>query len=182
MELQNLIVEKELLFRKLQEEFVRIPRVEAFQKSYSFPQSRRKFLVLDGPSRLGKTEFVRSMVEPVAILELNCASVLDPPMKSFDHTVHKLVLFDKGSVDMVVRNKKLVQAATLLVSLATSATNCFSCHADVNMRCSSYAATVGRLSYRGRPWTMPSGSWPTKCWLTSRRRCGSPGGAADPPG
>lgn len=40
MELHNMNLEKELLFRKLLKEFVRIHRVEALHQSYSFPQSR----------------------------------------------------------------------------------------------------------------------------------------------
>ena len=89
---------KELVFKEHRKAFRRIPRVEAFRAAYRAPQSRRKFLVLDGPSRTGKTEFVRSMVEPVAILELNCASCMDPPMADFDASTHRLVLFGEGSL------------------------------------------------------------------------------------
>ena len=68
-----------------------------FMAAFKHVQARRKFLVLDGPSRMGKTEFVRSLVEPVATLELNCASCLGPPFSDFRPSVHRLVLLDEGS-------------------------------------------------------------------------------------
>ena len=77
------IVRKEEEFRKKRCAFRKIPQVVAFMAAFRILQSRRKFLVLGGPSRMGKTEYVRSLVEPVAILELNCACCLDPPLGTF---------------------------------------------------------------------------------------------------
>ena len=80
-------------------------------------------------------------------------------MKSFDHTLHKLVLFDEGSVDMVIRNKKLFQAPNSLVSLGTSATNCFSYHVYVNntmlVICSNtWKAQLSRTPMDDAQWIM----------------------------
>ena len=129
----------------------------AFQAAYRTDQSRRKFLVLDGPSRMGKTEFVRSMVEPAAILELNCASCVDPPLADFNARKHKLVLMDEGTVEMVLRNRKLFQCPNARVQLGTSATNCFSYSVYLNdcmlVVCSnSWAVQLSRTLAEGAKW------------------------------
>ena len=155
--LQEVIERKELKFRKHRCAFKKIPKVVAFQAAFRTDQSRRKFLVLDGPSRMGKTEFVRSMVEPVAILELNCASCVDPPLADFNAGKHKLVLMDEGTVEMVLRNRKLFQCPNARVQLGTSATNCFSYSVYLNdcmlVVCSnSWAVQLSRTPLEGAKW------------------------------
>ena len=122
------IIRKELQFREQRRAFRKIPQVNAFMAAFRTVQSRRKFLVLDGPSRMGKTEYVRSLIEPVAILELNCASCVDPPLSGFKTSTHKLVLLDEGTVEMVLRNRKMFQCPNAHVQLGMSATNvhCYS--------------------------------------------------------
>ena len=107
------IERKEAEFRKHRCAFKKIPRVSAFMAAFRSDQSRRKFLVLDGPSRMGKTECVRSLVEPVAILELNCACCLDPPMADFMPATHRLVLLDEGTVEMVFKKPEIVSVPQL---------------------------------------------------------------------
>ena len=47
------------------------PAIDSWLSAMQRPHQRRKsFLVLEGPSGLGKTEYVRSMVGPAATLEL----------------------------------------------------------------------------------------------------------------
>ena len=86
-------------------------------------QRRKRFLVLDGPSQLGKTEFVRGLFPLGSVLELNCASCgTSPNLRDFDEDVHKCILFDEGTVAMVLKNRKLFQCPAVLVDLGHSPT------------------------------------------------------------
>jgi len=108
--------------------------IEEWKAQYRAVRWRYKFLVLVGPSRMGKTQLARSLVEPAAaeILELNCSSGDDPAMREFIWTRHKLILFDEAHPQMVARQRLLFQAGTQDITLGTSATNCHSynvyCH------------------------------------------------------
>ena len=68
------------------------------------------FLVLVGPSGLGKTQFAKSLVPKGRSLELNMASAPEPNLKEYDHEQHDLILFDECSAQKVLLQKKLFQA------------------------------------------------------------------------
>ena len=136
-----------------------IPEVVEWQRDIEVTRARRKFLVLDGPSRMGKTEFVRSLIEPVAILELNCASCLDPPLASFEAHRHRLILMDEGTVEMVCRNRKLFQCPNSFVQLGMSATNCHSYEVYLNnclvVVCSNnWRAQLEKAPYEAGEWVV----------------------------
>ena len=97
------------------------------------------------------------MVEPTAILELNCAPCVDPPLADFNAAKHRLVLMDEGTVEMVLRNRKLFQCPNARVQLGTSATNCFSYSVYLNdcmlVVCSnSWAFRLSRTMCEGAGW------------------------------
>ena len=86
-------------------------------------QRRKQFLVLAGRSGVGKTEYVRGLFGPQALLELNCANAACvPDLRAFDHETHKVVLFDEACVEMVLKNRKLFQAPACLIDLGHSPT------------------------------------------------------------
>ena len=85
----------------------------------------QNILVLDGPSRLGKTAFCMDLFGKGATLEVNCMGESHPDLRSFRHTKHKCVLFDEASPDMVLANRKLFQACNSLVQVAQSKTACY---------------------------------------------------------
>lgn len=86
-------------------------------------QRRKKFLVLEGPSGLGKTEYVRSLYGPSQTLELNCASCgRNPDLRQHDSLRHRCILFDEASPELVLANKKLFQAPATWVDLGHSPT------------------------------------------------------------
>ena len=86
-------------------------------------QRRKKFLVLAGRSGVGKTEYVRGLFGPQALLELNCAnSACVPDLRAFDWETHKVILFDEACVEMVLKNRKLFQAPACLIDLGHSPT------------------------------------------------------------
>ena len=57
------------------------PVVDEFRKQFECPRHRYKFLVLSGPSRVGKTAFARSLCDPhYQTLENTCASGAEPDL------------------------------------------------------------------------------------------------------
>ena len=121
--IEDLIQKRSAAIAKTRKAFKQIPLVDAWLKELSAPQDRRKFLVLDGPTRRGKTAFAFSLVETGAALEVNCAGVDDPPLRAFSRAKHRLILFDEASTNMVLKNKRLFQAPNTPVIVGSSPTN-----------------------------------------------------------
>ena len=66
--------------------FARWPVVDAWLSEVRQPlQSRKRCLVLYGPSRLGKTEVVRALFAVGSVLELNCAGLASICLHGFDN-------------------------------------------------------------------------------------------------
>jgi hypothetical protein len=86
---------------------------------------RYKFLVLDGPSGLGKTQYAMSLC-PGRSLEVNMACAPEPDLREYRARDHDLILFDECGPQAAVRQKKLFQAPAAEVLLGASATNCHS--------------------------------------------------------
>ena len=103
------------------------PKVQAFLNQFKKPRHRYRFLVLAGPSRVGKTAFARSLCGPgMEILEVNCSSGAEPDLKAYRFRRHEVVLFDEIEAEQVAAQRKLFQAQATPVQLAYSATNCHS--------------------------------------------------------
>ena len=100
---------------------------EAFVRQFEQPLHRYKFLVLAGPSRVGKTAFARSLCEEgLEVLEVNCAGGTEPNLRAYRLTRHGLILFDEIVAEQVAAQRKLFQAQAAPVQLGCSATNCYS--------------------------------------------------------
>ncbi len=113
--------------RRMQRPRVYLEPVEQdFLPQFQVDMFRRRFLVLDGPTKLGKTMFASSLAGPERTLELNCASSMEPNLRDFDSDVHRAVVFDEASCAMVLRHKKLFQGGVQPLELASSNTNCYS--------------------------------------------------------
>ena len=98
-----------------------------WHEQYKSEAFRYKFLVLDGPSKLGKTQFAKSFVESSdQLLELNCAAGQEPDLRGFRYGQHEVVLFDEIRARIVAQQRKLFQACAAEVQLGCSATNCHS--------------------------------------------------------
>ena len=69
--LREKIARKEELFAKQRQPFKRIRPVELWVADLEFPRERRKFLVLDGPSRTEKQQFIMSLFGRESTLEVN---------------------------------------------------------------------------------------------------------------
>ena len=110
--------------------FRTLPEVEAWKQQYdpASPRDRYKFLVLEGPSQVGKTRFVQSTLvdRPAEALVLDCADAVVPALKgNFVREEHKLVMFDEAHAAMIIRCKKLFQANINPTSYGSSPTNAF---------------------------------------------------------
>ncbi|CAL1133125.1 unnamed protein product [Cladocopium goreaui] len=114
------------LLRPLQKEPVELPEVtQLFLPQFTRPMHRRKFLVLNGPTRLGKTVYARSLFGADHTYETNCSGVLEPDMREYDVLGHRCVVFDEASVHLVLKHKKLFQAPPAEISLGHSATGMY---------------------------------------------------------
>ena len=86
-------------------------------------RTRFPFLVLNGPSQMGKTRFACNLYGGEKTLVLSCQGVLAPNLKTFRRHRHSCIVFDEASHDMVFRNKQLFQAGVDSVMLGQSTCN-----------------------------------------------------------
>ena len=104
----------------------RYPEVDAFMKQFEKPIHRYKFLVLQGPSQVGKTAFARSLCdEGFETLEINCASGAEPDLRAYRLSKHAVILLDEIIPQQVVSQRKVFQAQSAPVQLGCSATNMY---------------------------------------------------------
>ena len=85
--------------------------------------SRFKFLVLNGPSCYGKTQFAKALYGEKNTLLVPCQGVVQPNLKGYQSTAHRCIVFDEISSKVIVRNKALFQANTDGVLLGQSMCN-----------------------------------------------------------
>ena len=85
-------------------------------------EGRRKFLVLSGDSRVGKSDYAMSLTPEGSALRLNCQNVLYPPMRGFSQADHKVIVFDECSVACVLENRLMFQAPNSSVQIGMSPT------------------------------------------------------------
>lgn len=105
--------------------FRHLPEVSEWEQQYSRVLPRYRFLILDGPSRTGKTMYARHLCPPDQhTLELNCSGGQEPLLREFSFSSHGLILFDEVGPAQVARQRKLFQAPDCPVQLGASATNC----------------------------------------------------------
>ena len=104
----------------------RLREVEEWEASVKTVRFRYNFLVLDGPSKMGKTLYCRSRSLDLGetLLEIDCAGADTPDLTHFQFGKHSMVLCDEGSARIVLRYKKLFQASAAYTRLASSRTNC----------------------------------------------------------
>ena len=157
LELGDIIAAKEKILEKSRTPFRELPEVSALLKDLQECRDRRKFLVLDGPSRMGKTMYVKSLFGKDKTLELNCSGEEDPQMQGYKHTQHKCVLFDEAAPEMISKYRKLFQCPNAVVQMAQSKTGCFSYPVYVNdallvICCNHWKEQLARMASSCTKW------------------------------
>ena len=84
--------------------------------------SRFKFLVLTGPSCMGKTQYAKSLFGVSNTLVVPCQGVTNPSLKEYKRKQHKAILFDEISSECIHNNKAIFQANNDKVVLGQSPT------------------------------------------------------------
>lgn len=111
--------------------FVMMPAAVAeWLAQYDRPDEHQLFrykpLVLDGPTRFGKTTWAMSFFGPEQTLQVNCQNITSPNLLAWKRQcdIYKAILFDEGSWQLIFENKMLFQAGPCSIDLGQSATNC----------------------------------------------------------
>ena len=72
----------------------RYGQVEKFLQQFESPHHRYQFLVLSGPTQVGKTAFARGPCAPsYTTLEVNCASGAEPDRRAYRLSKHDAIFF-----------------------------------------------------------------------------------------
>ena len=120
-------------------------------------QARKRFLVLDGPSMMGKTEFVRCLFPIGSVLELNAANLEYVTMSGFDASLHRCLLWDEALPKLVTTNRKVFQHPACWVDLGHSPTGQHVVNVFLNDCCSviatnSWRSEVEKLCEEDQAW------------------------------
>ena len=111
-----------------------IPAVVDWQRAFEDVSPRYPFLVLDGPSRTGKTQFAKSLAPLDEVYEVNMACAPEADLRTYDPLVHTVIVYDECSPEQVIRQKKPFQAGASSVLLGASGTNCHAYHVWVHRK------------------------------------------------
>ncbi len=100
-----------------------IPEVMAWMDTFSNVEMRYSFLVLEGQSCCGKTQFARALMGPEACFVADCSGKNHPDLRDFQRQKHRVLLFDEIAAQRVIEYKKLFQAGNEEVLCGSSPTN-----------------------------------------------------------
>ena len=106
---------KQFAFRMPDEVTRWLATFEAFKDRYPF-------LILDGPSCVGKTRFAQSLVPEGAMYLCDCSNDQTPDLRRFQYKQHTLILLDECGPAQCIKLKKLLQAGADYATLGVSPT------------------------------------------------------------
>ena len=132
LERKQPIERKETLLNVSRNRWRALPVVASFLKEHAVVSDRKRFLVITGPSRTGKTQYALSLFGKAATYEATSAGTEDPPWQDFDDRRHRAILFDEATTVMLLQHRKLFQAPNAVVTLGQSRTNCHAFDVYVN--------------------------------------------------
>lgn len=136
---------------------VLIPEVLTWMETFRSVEMRYRFLVLDGPSCCGKTQFARGLVGPDRCFVADCSGKNHPDLRAFRRKQHTVLLFDEISAARVLEYKKLFQAGNEEVLCGSSPTNQFSYKINVHqtmliVASNQWSQQLGELSEDDYHW------------------------------
>ena len=98
---------------------------QGFLPHFESIKPRYPFLVLEGPSKVGKTSYAKHITGDVSeVFEVNCASCPEPDLRDFDPEKHKAILFDEAPPALVLTQRRLFQSPPCMLDMGCSLTNC----------------------------------------------------------
>ena len=99
--------------------FRRLPEVVLWLATFQRMVCRYKFLVLEGPSQLGKTQFAVSLADPGRTLIIDCSGATEADLRRYRSDAVDTILFDEGKASIVLKSKPTVSVAVRPNSLRT---------------------------------------------------------------
>ena len=96
-----------------------LPEVVAWSADFTKLRSRYKFLVLDGPSQAGKSEYARSLAAPGCAFFVDCGKASEPDLRSFVPLTHEVIVMDEATPAFVVANKRVFSGTSGLGAVGT---------------------------------------------------------------
>ena len=178
-EIHNVTVSRELaqirdLFSEGLKKFKTFDAVENFKAQFSTSNwgvmKRFKFLVLVGPSRMGKTCLAMSIF-PNKTFYTNCQGAVQPNLSGFERTRFDGIVCDEIEPQLVVQNKALFQSGPLGVKLQESRTNLFSQSHNLYFKgiiCVSNTWERGKLTHDEWEWILANSftlEVNEECWI-----------------
>ena len=113
--------------------FRSLPEVNQWMLDCHGANFRKKFLVLEGGSGLGKTEYAKRLTgNQDECYEVNMANGDDFDLRGFVPLRHKTILWDEAAPSLVAAQRKLFQCPACWVDLGTSSTGCYAYRVWVN--------------------------------------------------
>ena len=104
-------------------QFEDFPEVKQWWSEATKPhQRRKKFLVIQGPSGVGKTEFIKSLAGPAATLEISADGMTAPYLRNFQAEKHRVIFWDECPPKLVSSYRKLFQCPASWITLGVSPT------------------------------------------------------------
>ncbi len=115
------------VLNRMAKPFVILAEVQLWERQYEADAFRFKFLVLEGPSRIGKTVYARMSLSPPGkgFYELNRAGGVDLDLRGVEPSRHGLIIFDEISPSQVLKQKKVFQAGPTEIQLGQSSTSVY---------------------------------------------------------
>ena len=137
--------------------FRRIRFVGLLVADQEISRKRRKFLVLDGPSMTGKTQFIMSIFGHEATLKVDAADEDLLALQTFDSKKHRCILLEKAPPSMVLQNRTKFECLKAMVTLEPSQVGCrrYSLFVNENLlviASNSWQASVDALSRASQDW------------------------------
>ncbi len=87
------------------------------------PSCRSRPVVVDGPTRTGKTQWAESIFGAERTLTVNCQNAKEPVLRHFNRALYDAIIFEEADWRLVYENKMLFQARNNAVDMGRSATN-----------------------------------------------------------
>ena len=106
--MKDRIARRQAYFVSLKKPFRVLEPVEAWKKEHSEAlKERKKTLVLEGGTCLGKTQYIRNLFGADCCFEVHASSPTSWSLRDFVSLQHKCILWDEATQQVMIQNKVL---------------------------------------------------------------------------